>query len=144
MLFTRSLGEPIAVEQAQTPAWLDVEQASFLQDGSLIVAGLARGTSGSRLYHVTTGEQPELMRLGEARYPAVSPDGRWMAYSRMVRGNWNLSLMDLQSGVVRELANAECNTIEPAWEPDSKTIVYSSDCGRALWFTAVSRRRVGP
>jgi Tol biopolymer transport system component len=27
--------------------------------------------------------------------------------------------------------------ISPAWSPDSKTLVYASDCERALWFTAL-------
>ena len=127
-----------------TPAWLDVEQATFLPDASLMVAGLIHGVTGSRILHITEGQQPALLPLGEARYPAASPDGRWLAFSRMQRGNWNLALLDLHSGSVRGIADAECNTIEPAWEPDSKTILYSSDCGRALWFTAVSRRRIVP
>jgi hypothetical protein len=27
---------------------------------------------------------------------------------------------------------------------DSKTLLYSTDCGRSLWFTAIARRRVIP
>jgi len=143
-LFLRSLHEPAAMEQSMTPSSLDVEQATFLPDASLIVAGLARGRNGARILHVRAGQEPELLPLGEARYPAASPDGRWLAFSRMVRGNWNLALLDLHTGSVRGIAEAECNMIEPAWEPDSKTILYSSDCGRALWFTATSRRRIVP
>jgi hypothetical protein len=143
-LFVRSLDEPAALEQSMTPSSLDVEQATFLPDASLIVAGLVRGGSGSRILHVREGQQPELLPLGESRYPAVSPDGHWLAYSRMVRGNWNLALLDLSTGSIRAVTEAECNVVEPAWEPDSKTILYSSDCGRALWFTAISRRRIVP
>ena len=127
-----------------TPPSLDVEQATFLPDASLIVAGLVHGSSGSRILHVRAGQQPELLPLGESRYPAVSPDGHWLAYSRMVRGNWNLALLDLSTGAIQAITDAECNVVEPAWEPDSKTIFYSSDCGRALWFTAISRRRIVP
>jgi hypothetical protein len=142
-LFLRSLREP-AAEQSMTPSSLDVEQATFLPDASLIVAGLVHGGSGSRILHVRAGQQPELLPLGESRYPAASPDGHWLAYSRMVHGNWNLALLDLSTGSIRTITEAECNMVEPAWEPDSKTILYSSDCGRALWFTAISRRRIVP
>jgi hypothetical protein len=131
-------------DQRMTPPSLNVEHATFLPDASLIVSGLVDGVSGSRILRIRQGQLPELLPLGEARYPAVSPDGHWLAYSRMDRGNWNLSLLDLDSGAIHTIAQAECNTIEPAWEPDSKTILYGSDCGRALWFTAISRRRVIP
>ena len=143
-LFVRPLHAPATSDQPLTPASLNVEQATFLPDASLIVAGLIRGSSGSRILHIRAGQKLELLPLGEARYPAASPDGHWLAFSRMYRGNWNLALLDLQTGSVRNITAAECNTIEPAWEPDSKTILYSSDCGRALWFTAISRRRIVP
>jgi hypothetical protein len=143
-LFIRPLHAPATLERPLTPASLDVEQVTFLPDASLIVAALIHGSSGSRILHIRAGQKPELLPLGEARYPAVSPDGHWLAFSRMYRGNWNLALLDLQTRSVRNITAAECNTIEPAWEPDSKTILYSSDCGRALWFTAISRRRIVP
>jgi hypothetical protein len=34
--------------------------------------------------------------------------------------------------------------MQPAWENDSRTLLYGTDCGRSLWFTAVARRRVIP
>jgi Tol biopolymer transport system component len=80
----------------------------------------------------------------EARYPAVSPDGRWLAYSHLEGSSWHLWLRDLNEGQTRRLSDADCNNIQPAWEADSKTVVYASDCGRGLWFTQLVRRRVIP
>ncbi len=57
---------------------------------------------------------------------------------------WNLWLRDQGTGVTRRIADVPCNQIEPAWENDSKTLLYGTDCGRSLWFTAVARRRVIP
>lgn len=82
--------------------------------------------------------------LGEARYPALSPDGRWMAYSQIDHGVWNLWLRNQGTGATRRVADVPCNQIEPSWEDDSKTLLYSTDCGRSLWFTAIARRRVIP
>jgi hypothetical protein len=84
------------------------------------------------------------LALGETRYPALSADGRWMAYSRFDHGAWNLWLRNQQNGATRRIADVPCNQIEPAWEDDSKTLIYSTDCGRSLWFTAIARRRVVP
>jgi Tol biopolymer transport system component len=84
------------------------------------------------------------MNLGDARYPAASPDGHWLAYSLFHSGAWNLWLLDRVTGNKRRLTETDCNQIEPSWEADSKTLLYASDCGRALWFTAICRRRVIP
>jgi Tol biopolymer transport system component len=84
------------------------------------------------------------LHLGESRYPAISPDGRWMAYSRFDGNGWNLWLRDQETGATRRIADVPCNQIQPSWEEDSETVLYSTDCGRSLWFTAVARRRVIP
>ena len=94
------------------------------------------------LRDVTHVDSP--LALGEVRYPALSSDGQWMAYSRLEHGVWNLWLRNQGSGLTRRIADVPCNQIEPAWEDDSKTLLYSTDCGRSLWFTAVARRRVIP
>jgi hypothetical protein len=59
-------------------------------------------------------------------------------------GVWNLWLRDQRTGSTRRLADVPCNQIQPSWEDGSKTLLYGTDCGRSLWFTAVARRRVVP
>jgi Tol biopolymer transport system component len=121
----------------------DVEEMTFLPDGSLIFAARTSGAP-SALYLADRNSNIRLIAGGEKRYPAASPDGRWLAYSELDAGVWNLQLRDLQNGQTRRLTNAACNDMTPAWEPDSATLIYASDCGRALWFTALYRRRVVP
>ncbi len=67
-----------------------------------------------------------------------------MAYSHFEDGVWNLWIRDEKTGVTRRVADEPCNQIQPSWENDSKALLYSTDCGRSLWFTAVSRRKVIP
>jgi Tol biopolymer transport system component len=67
-----------------------------------------------------------------------------MAYSHFEQGAWNLWIRDQRTGVTRRIADEPCNQIQPSWESDSKTLLYSTDCGRSLWFTAVARRIVIP
>ncbi len=130
-------------EQAVTPPELNVSEAASLLDGSWLVAATLSG-SRSQLYLVKQGTVPVAQAYGEARYPAVSPDQQWLAYSRFQDGAWNLWLLDRSTGKRRRLTDAACNQIEPAWEADSKTLLYASDCGRALGFTAICRRKVIP
>jgi WD40-like Beta Propeller Repeat len=141
-LFVRDLADPRGVDQQLTGAsspW-NLEEIAASPSGMMVVS--ATGDKGeSRLYRVRGVDQLEVVPVGEARYPAVSPDGRWLAYSGFQSGNWNLFLLEFGTGTVRRLTSAPCNQIAPAWMADSKTLVYGSDCGRALWFTAICRRR---
>jgi len=114
---------------------------SFLPNGSLIFSAESNeGRPG--LFLLDQAGAISSLGLEEARYPAVSPDGHWLAFSRLQSGNWHLWLRDLHSGQSSRLTHADCNNVEPTWASDSKTLVYASDCGRALWFTALCRRRI--
>ena len=125
-----------------TPPSLNVYEASFLSEREYAFSAVRQGRP--EIYLTDTLHANSPLYLGEARYPALSPDGRWLAYSRFDRGAWNLWLRDEQSGATRRIADVPCNQIEASWEDDSKTLLYGSDCGRSLWFTAVARRRVVP
>ena len=83
-------------------------------------------------------------RLGNLAFRRSRPMARWLAYSHLQHGVWNLWLRDQRTAETRRIADMPCNQIQPAWEDDSKTLLYGTDCGRSLWFTAVARRRVIP
>jgi hypothetical protein len=140
-LWVRALGEGARADRMVSPVGWNVLEASFGADGSMVFSATEDGGRPG-LFLVDAAGGIRALGEGEARYPAVSPDGRWMAYSRLERGNWHLWLLDLRGGVGSRLTEADCNNMEPTWTPDSKSLVYASDCGRALWFTMLSRRRV--
>jgi Tol biopolymer transport system component len=140
-IWLRALGNPGNRDIRLTPAGFDVQEMSFLPNGSLVVSAELKGRRPGLFLVDQTGA---INSLGseEARYPAVSPDGHWLAFSRLQSGNWHLWLRDLHDGRTSRLTHADCNNIEPTWASDSKTLVYASDCGRALWFTALCRRPI--
>ena len=142
-LFLRSTGATPGTDTRErpiTPASSNVDSAAFLPDGSLLYSAYV-GSAPARIFQ--TGNADPLP-LGEARFPAVSPDGRWLAYSHFDSGVWNLWLLDLRTQHSHPVAETSCDEIEPSWEADSHTLLYASDCGRALGFTALYRRRVIP
>ena len=114
---------------------------TFLPNGSLIFSADLNGRRPG-LFLVDHDGSISPLDPEEARYPAASPDGHWLAFSKLQSGNWNLWLRDLRNGQTSRLTHADCNNVEPTWDSDSKTLVYASDCGRALWFTALCRRRI--
>jgi hypothetical protein len=129
---------PVLEEHEVTGAPHDVLDVGFYPDDRIVLA--AYRDRRSRLYtgdafsgrfvEIETSERP-------ARYPAVSPDGRWLVYSEEDRGQWQLWLTSLLSGEKRRLTDADCNSIQAAWFADSKTLVYANDCRRALGHTVL-------
>jgi WD40-like Beta Propeller Repeat len=143
LMMRKSFESDTASESALTPPSLNIYDVSFLSQTEYAFSAVEHGRPPQvYLSDATHANAP--LTLGESRYPALSPDGRWMAYSRLDHGAWNLWLRDEKTGTTRRIADLPCNQIQPAWEYDSKTLLYSTDCGRSLWFTAVSRRRVTP
>lgn len=120
----------------------DVREAAF-QPGNRVVFSAAPGSQeGLFVADLKTRKIAAIQPpAGRARYPAVSPDGKWLAYAREERGDWQLLVRSLESGEDRRLTGADCNSISPAWLPDSKTLVYSTDCGRGLGLTALVKIR---
>jgi Tol biopolymer transport system component len=132
-----------SAEAALTPASINVYDATFISRRDFAVSGVENG-GPPEIYLTDETHQNTPLDLGESRYPALSPDRHWMAYSHLEHGVWNLWILDRQTGATRRVAEVPCNQIESSWEADSKTLIYANDCGRSLWFTAISRRRVIP
>ncbi|MBE8163436.1 MAG: hypothetical protein HAW63_05565 [Bdellovibrionaceae bacterium] len=57
--------------------------------------------------------------------PAVSPDGKWLAYSSNKVGREMLYVMNLKNKKSKRLTFAGRYNSSPSWSPDSKTIVFA-------------------
>lgn len=135
-LLDRSSGEQRPIASAD----YDVLEFAFFPDNRVVLA--ARQGHRPGLFVIgagATAAAPVPLAVSErpTRYPAVSPDGRWLAYAEREHGNWQLWILALAGGERRRLTNADCNTISPAWRADSKTLLYASDCGRGYALTAL-------
>jgi TolB protein len=60
--------------------------------------------------------------------PALSPDGRWMAYIARSGGSYRLHVMDLSSGQISALTNTD-DDASPSFAPNSRLIVYATKLG---------------
>jgi hypothetical protein len=132
-----------STEDALTPPSFNVYDATFISKSDYAVSAV-EDSRPPQIYLTDRSHQNTPLDLGESRYPALSPDGRWMAFSHLEHGVWNLWIREGQTGATRRVADVPCNQIESSWEVDSKTLIYADDCGRSVWFTAIARRRVIP
>jgi Glycosyltransferase family 87/WD40-like Beta Propeller Repeat len=143
LMVRRAFQSNAATEVALTTPGPNVYEASFISENEYAFSAVEDGHP-PRVYLTDTTHTNSPIAVTESRYPAISPDGKWMAYSRLYHGMWNLWLRDQGTGSTRRIADVPCNQIQPSWEGDSKTLLYGTDCGRSVWFTAVARRRVIP
>ena len=69
----------------------------------------------------------------------VSPDGNWVAFESAESGPKQIWLRDTMSGRVQLVAGGNCNNSSPAWEEDSHTLIFASDCGRGIGMPVLYR-----
>ncbi len=143
LMLLQSFKSGHSTEAAITPSSINVYDATFISQRDFAVSGGEDGRP-PRIFLTDQSHQNTPLDLGESRYPSLSPDGHWMAYSRLEHGVWNLWIREGQTGATRRITDVPCNQIESSWEADSKTLDYADDCGRSVWFTALARRRVIP
>lgn len=143
-LFLRpNFNASVPADRALTPPSLNVYEVSFLSPAIYAYTASNRGEP-PQIYLTDATHANLPLGLGESRYPALSPDGAWLAYSRMENSAWNLWIRNEKTGATHRIGNVPCNETQPSWMSDSKTLLYSTDCGRNLWFTAIARRQVIP
>jgi hypothetical protein len=143
LLVRRAFQSNAASDVALTPPRLNVYEASYASERHYAFSAVADGLP-PEIYLTDASHTNSPIGLDESRYPAISPDGKWMAYSHLDHGVWNLWVRDQGTGATRRIAEVPCNQLQPSWEGDSRTLLYDTDCGRSVWFTAVARRKVIP
>lgn len=77
-------------------------------------------SEGGRAYRLTG-------MAGRESNPAVSPDGRWLAFTGRQDGNANIYVMPLEGGTIKQLTFYEGNSTVSSWSWDSKYIFFTSD-----------------
>ncbi len=69
----------------------------------------------------------QLTKNADIRAPAVSPDGGTVAYISKLSGNYDIWTMDADGSNNVRLTDDPADELTPAWSPDGKSIIYSSE-----------------
>jgi Tol biopolymer transport system component len=113
----------------------DDENPTWLPDGRrLVVSSVRGGNKRSQIYVVTiaTGRS---VRLTNDKYyddwPQVSPNGRWIAYTRDKRrfGSGDIVVMRSDGSGTKAIVRDPGDDWYPSWSPDSRRLVYVHSYG---------------
>jgi dipeptidyl aminopeptidase/acylaminoacyl peptidase len=137
-------GEPVSPRlagHAPTRPYGGAEELAWSPDGSTLFFTLREAgrqepiSTNLDIYAAPLGEAPRnLTQPNQAMdaLPAVSPDGRWLAYTAMSRPGFEadrqvVHLRDLQSGATRTLTAAWDRSVQSiAWAPDGRSLLVTA------------------
>jgi hypothetical protein len=124
------------VERDGSARWLTngarIWSADLHPDGrSAVAIADADGTNRLVVHDIATGEMRDLVdpdRDVHWAHPRWSPDGTLVAVARMQPGaRFNVVILDAQGTLVHEVTADRAVEGTPAWSPDGRFVVFSSD-----------------
>lgn len=102
----------------QDPVWMP-------DSGSLVFTSERDGTGAIFRVHLQDGRVERLSRTRDrAIMPAVSPDGRHVAYAVATAHGFQITTLDMATGEERQVTHVDGGACRPAWSPDGRRIAY--------------------
>lgn len=74
-------------------------------------------TNGRTITQLTADPAQDVM-------PAISPDGRRIAFASNRRGNWDIYVMSVNGGQAVQFTSDSSHELHPSWSPDGSKIVF--------------------
>lgn len=85
--------------------------------------GLARVNLSSGAIEMLAPTAPDI----HWAYPAISPDGRWIAATRWTKGHHDIVLLDAHGNLIREVTRDRALDFAPSWSANGQWLVWASD-----------------
>lgn len=96
-------------------------QPAFFPGGRSLVFAQSNLPTGWTVFSIRLDGSGLQQLATRAKFPAISPDGRWLAFTRHPGGD-RIRLKDLRSGEERQLPSGTSQ--EPDFSPDGKRLVF--------------------
>lgn len=111
------------------------EYPSVGQSGQLAFKGWGNSGAGLRLAAPNLADMQGLTDSNEDTAPALSPDGRRVAFMSRRDGNWEIYVVDADGANLRRLTDDPAEDGLPVWSPDGRALAFASsrDGVWAIW-----------
>lgn len=108
--------------------FVGAHRPSFLPDGGRVYFHLPTA-SGTQIMSVNNQGQDRQVLTGPGMnsWPAVSPDGKEIAFSSSRDGDFEIYLMGIDGSNVRRLTKSPGIDNRPTWSPDGKRLAFTSN-----------------
>jgi Tol biopolymer transport system component/serine/threonine protein kinase len=127
----------------------------FSQDGSAVIFVSDRVGGRDELWEqpladgAPSGDARRVTRheTGDVVHPAVSPDGRWIAYYRVVEGQRDVYIVSMDGVSPVPFTTDPASDIQPGWSRDGSKLAFTSDRDGLfhIWVAPVANGRpAGP
>jgi TolB protein len=109
--------------------------------GNLIYFGYDAGDGSEAVVGRINPDGSGFAVIGPGRDPAISPDGKAIAFTQKVGKGFPVFVMDADGKNVRQLTTHEdeIGAVTPTWSPDGSKILYSDQVGEALELFVMDR-----
>ncbi len=110
------------------------------EGGGAVAVADGEGTNGLVRVDLRSGDIEQIAAPAADTYwawPAVSPDGRWIAASRWTQGRHDVVILDRDGRLADEVTRDRALDLAPAWSADGRHLVWSSDRTGTLNILAV-------
>ena len=98
--------------------------------GWAVAVAEGEGTNGLAQVNLSSGAIETLVSPDPDihwAYPAISPDGRWIAATRWTQGHHDIVLLNAHGNLVREVTRDRALDFAPSWSANGQWLVWASD-----------------
>ena len=114
------------VAEDRHPSWSTDGRIAFISDRDA-----EEGVYNQYDIYLLDLEMENISRLteieGNVHSPALSPDGRKVAFVSDEEGNSEILLLDVTSGSISNFTKDPASDLDPAWASDSERLLFASD-----------------
>ena len=124
-IYEVDLSTKIKKELTNISGYIDTSP-SYSPDGKNILFNSDRGGRKTQIYMMDrNGENVKKISSGEGSYrtPVWSPDGKWIAFTKILLGNFYIGIMK-PDGSNEMLLTSSWLEEGPSWSPNSRTIIF--------------------
>ena len=114
---------------------IEGEMVAFTPDGRIVYRGCLGNVCGIIRSNLDGGDPLALTDNADDTAPAVSPDGKTVAFMSNRSGDWDVFTIGIDGKNLQQLTTSDGSDGIPTWSPDGKNIAFASnrDGEWAIW-----------